>query len=108
MFISPTIFNHFINHWFSVSFIFDYFYKVKENAIKWEKIVVDVQNIVFYRRSVGFVKKINIFYGDLINRIIWRLYGVWSIGFVKTLWKRSIVLYGDSYRKSVGLYGDDQ
>ena len=49
---------------------------MKENAIKWEKIAVDVQNIVFYRRSVGFVKKINIFYGDLINRIMWRLYGV--------------------------------
>ena len=52
MFITPTIFNHFINHWFSVSFIFDYFYRMKENAIKCKKIVVDVQNIVFYRRSI--------------------------------------------------------
>ena len=25
---------------------------MKENAIKWKKIVVDVQNIVFYRRSI--------------------------------------------------------
>ena len=54
---------------------------MKENAIKWEKIVVDVQNIVFYRRSIGlygdFVKKINRtceedqrLYGGRINRII--------------------------------------
>ena len=54
---------------------------MKENAIKWKKIVVDVQNIVFYRRSIGFV----------------RLCG-----------KGSIVLYGDSYRRSIGLYGEDQ
>ena len=41
---------------------------MKENAIKWKKIVVDVQNIVFYRRSVGlcgdFVEMINRFYDD--------------------------------------------
>ena len=41
---------------------------MKENAIKWKKIVVDVQNIVFYRRSIEL-------YGDfmeMINSIIWR------------------------------------
>ena len=43
---------------------------MKENAIKWKKIVVDVQNIVFYRRSIDFVKTL--------------------------------------YRRSIGLYGDDQ
>lgn len=44
---------------------------MKENAIKWKKIVVDVQNIMFYRRSIGlygdFVKKINRICEDFVG-----------------------------------------
>ena len=32
--IEGVYFTLFINHWFSVSFIFDYFYRLKENVIK--------------------------------------------------------------------------
>ena len=59
---------------------------MKENAIKWKKIVVDVQNIVFYRRSIDFVKTLyrrsmvlyvedQWYYIEMINSIIWKLYG---------------------------------
>ena len=64
---------------------------MKENAIKWKKIVVDVQNIVFYRRSIGLCEK--------NNSIMWRR----SIGLCEKnnsiinniIWRRSIRYYGD-------------
>ena len=49
--IEGIYFTLFVSHWFSVNFIFGYFITVEENVIKWKKMVVDVQNEVFYRRS---------------------------------------------------------
>ena len=76
--IEGVYFTLFVNYWFSVNFIFGYFIKVEENVIKWKKMVVDVQNEVFYRRSIRL-------YEDFM-KILWKLYwglywGLWSIRF---------------------------
>ena len=63
--IKGVYFILFVSHWFSVNFIFDYFYKVEENVIKWKKMVVDVQNKVFYKRSTRLYGD---FTGTLINK----------------------------------------
>lgn len=61
--------------------------KVEENVIKWKKMVVDVQNKVFYRRSIRF-------YGDSYRRSI----GLQSI-INSIMWRRSIRFYGDFMEK---------
>ena len=63
--IKGVYFILFVSHWFSVNFIFDYFYKVEENVIKWKKMVVDVQNKVFYKRSTRLYGD---FTGDFVHK----------------------------------------
>ena len=50
--------------------------KVEENVIKWKKMVVDVQNKVFYRRSIRLCGDFTgDFMDDFDHKTLWRLYG---------------------------------
>lgn len=76
--IGGVYFTLFVSHWFSVNFILDYFYRVEENVIKWKKMVVDVQNEVFYGGSIDYVEILiddQYNYVEMINKILWRFYG---------------------------------
>ena len=68
--IKGVYFILFVSYWFSVNFIFGYLIKVEENVIKWKKMVVDVQNEVFYRDHKTF----EYFTGDFDHKTLWRLY----------------------------------
>ena len=63
--IKGVYFILFVSYWFSVNFIFGYLIKVEENVIKWKKMVVDVQNEVFYR----IIRLLNTLLGTLIIRL---------------------------------------
>ena len=55
---------------------------MEKNVTKWKKMVVDVQNKVFYRRSIrlcgdfmeDFYRIYEYFTGDFDNKTLWRLY----------------------------------